>query len=83
MAGTEWRERAACVDRDDLDWFDLDCNLQQTLPICYACPVANQCLEVAVRYRCLEGVWGGLYGKKLHEYVMGHRSNHAEVDADA
>ena len=80
MAGTRWMEQAACQGRPELDWFDLDCNLQQTLTICMGCTVKERCLEFAVEHRMVEGVWGGLYGKNLHAMVEQHRSNHATPD---
>ena len=78
MAGTDWYKTARCAGRDDLDWFDLDCGLQQTLTICHSCNVQDECLAVAVRYRYYEGVWGGLYGKQLAAMVNEHRGGHAE-----
>jgi WhiB family redox-sensing transcriptional regulator len=65
MAGTNWMKQAACLNRDDLDWFDLDCTLQACLAVCATCPVADDCLDYAVRHECGEGVWGGEWGYRL------------------
>ena len=80
MAGTDWYRHAACAGQEHLDWFDVDCNLQQTLAICNDCNVKQQCLSTAVKHRLVEGVWGGLYGKRLIAMVNEHRSNHATLD---
>ena len=80
MAGTDWYKQAACLDHDHLDWFDVDCNLQQCLQICYSCDVKTQCLNLAVRHRLYEGVWGGLYGQRLAQMVDMHRGNDASHD---
>ena len=65
MAGTSWRERAACARRTDLDWFDLDCNLEACLNVCVTCPVADHCLDEAARIDAHDGIWGGLAGGSL------------------
>lgn len=80
MAGTDWYKRAACADHEQFDWFDLECDLQQTLRICNGCTVKQPCLATAVKHRMTEGVWGGLYGKRLIAMVNEHRSNDATLD---
>lgn len=80
MAGTDWYKQAACIGNEHLDWFDLDCNLQQTLQICYGCDVKTQCLQLAITNQLYEGVWGGLYGKHLAQMVNMHRSYDAALD---
>ena len=80
MAGTDWYQAAPCAGHEHLDWFDLDCGLKETLTICNGCDVKDQCLAVAIRYRYYEGVWGGLYGKRLAAMVNEHRGGHAEQD---
>jgi len=80
MAGTDWMKQAACIGHDHLDWFDIDCNLQQTLQICYQCDVKSQCLELAITNRLTEGVWGGMYGKQLHEMIYEHRGTDASLN---
>ena len=60
MAKLGWRERAACRDRTDLDWFgdqpDAECEA-----LCAVCPVASECLSEALgRERESDpGMWGG------------------------
>lgn len=60
-------ERAACMNHDHLDWFDIDCNLQQLLPVCAACPVISECLDYAHTNEIDTGVWGGMWGYRLQE----------------
>ena len=73
MASTDWRADAACGNHPHLDWFDLDCNLQQTLAVCLTCTVQSQCLDIAIEHRYIEGIWGGLHGKRLYDAVLGRR----------
>lgn len=80
MAGTDWYRQAECAGYEQFDWFDLECDLQQTLTICNRCTVKQQCLSTAVKHRMTEGVWGGLYGKQLIAMVNEHRSNDATLD---
>ena len=71
MTGTRhaWQENAACKDRPDLDWFDLDCNLQSALKVCMTCPVADDCLDYAIRHNCYAGLWGGEGGYRLRDLI--------------
>ena len=73
MATGRWQDQAACATRPDLDWFDLDCNLQACLEICSTCPVADWCLEYAIKHDCYEGLWGGEWGYRLGVLVRGGR----------
>lgn len=72
-----WMNQAACLNRNDLDWFDLDCNLEPCLTICTTCPVATPCLTYAIRNDCGEGVWGGEWGYRLDQYIKQGRGRHA------
>jgi hypothetical protein len=68
MAGTDWRSRAACARRPDLNWFDIDCCLEACLTVCSSCSVRDDCLDEAIRLDVpVEGVWGGLWGYGLHD----------------
>ena len=73
MAGTDWRLRAACARRPDLDWFDLDCYLQAALEVCMTCPVADECLDYAITHHCVDGLWGGEWGYGLVQHVRAGR----------
>jgi ribonuclease I len=78
-----WLDHAACANHDHLDWFDMDCGIQQTLAICHSCTVKTECLNVAIKHRYLEGIWGGLHGRRLYAAVTRHRRNrgaHATLD---
>jgi ribonuclease I len=65
MAGTDWMKHAACKDHTEIDFFDLDCNLQACLTLCAECPVGDHCLQYAIDNECYEGVWGGEWGYRL------------------
>ena len=66
MTGTNsWMAEAACQGRTDLDWFDVDCNLQACLTICMTCPVADECYQYALELEVDEGIWGGAWGVHL------------------
>jgi hypothetical protein len=60
---------AACSGRSDLDWFDHDCYLHAVLNVCVTCPVADDCLDYAIRNQLVDGVWGGEWGYRLVGYV--------------
>ncbi len=69
MATTNWMDRAACRLRPDLDWFDLDCQLQACIDVCAECPVGDECLDYAIQIDARDGVWGGEWGYRLYAYV--------------
>ena len=74
MAGSrDWMDQAACRQRPDLDWFDLDCNLKSCLEICMTCRVADDCLDYAIQHTITEGLWGGEWGYRLMQYVRGSK----------
>ena len=69
-----WMDRAACTSRPDLDWFDLDCNLQPCLEVCITCPVADDCLDYAIAHQAEHGMWGGEWGYRLQGYLRDGRA---------
>jgi hypothetical protein len=62
-------DKAACAGRRDLDWFDLDCQLQSLIDVCAVCPVGDKCLDYAIEIEADDGVWGGEWGYRLRGYV--------------
>jgi hypothetical protein len=60
---------AACRQRPDLDWFDLDCNLEACLHVCLTCQVADDCLNYAIDIGAIDGLWGGEWGYRLLRYT--------------
>ena len=75
--GTDWMERAACVGRLDIDYFDIDCSLQAALETCAVCPVGDICLQYAIEHKLDEGIWGGAWGDELFGIVHGRRRGRA------
>jgi hypothetical protein len=74
MTGTNphvWLDRAACIQRPDLDWFDVDCNLEACLNVCRTCPVTTECLDEAIALETTDGVWGGYWGYRLVQAKRG------------
>jgi len=69
--GTDWMQHAACMDRHDLDWFDIDCGAHQAVQLCHTCPVIERCLDYAITNQIEEGIWGGLWGRRLVSLVRG------------
>jgi len=55
-----WRKRASCLNRTDLDWFADELTYQQAL-LCQDCPVRLPCVMEALPRDDYEdvGVWGG------------------------
>ena len=70
-------ERAACVGRLDIDYFDIDCSLQAALETCAVCPVGDVCLQYAIEHKLDEGIWGGAWGDELFGIVHGRRRGRA------
>jgi hypothetical protein len=65
----DWIDHAACRQRPDLDWFDLDCYLMPCLEVCMTCPVADECLYYAIKTDAREGIWGGEWGYRLAMHI--------------
>lgn len=61
----DWMLDSPCSMRPDLDWFDLDCGLQQAVAICHKCELTTKCLDYAIEHRLVDGIWGGLWGQQL------------------
>jgi hypothetical protein len=58
----EWRTRAACRGRVDLDFIDprTPTEAAECRALCAGCPVAEQCLADALTTGEAWGIWGGL-----------------------
>lgn len=55
-----WRNKAVCRTTKTINWFDEDKHqIKMAKEACRKCPVADQCLEFAVRNQERFGVWGG------------------------
>jgi len=59
----EWMERAACAGDDINLWFpepgDSSAVIKAAKRICAGCPVRIQCLDYALQYDGMPGIWGG------------------------
>ncbi|WP_328745277.1 WhiB family transcriptional regulator [Streptomyces sp. NBC_00285] len=61
----EWRERAACLRVDPELFFPISNSgptlrqIDEAKAFCGGCPVAQQCLDWALRVGPVDGVWGG------------------------
>ena len=61
---------AACKGADTAVFFPVSENAAgEAKAICAACPVAEQCLEHAIRTHQPDGVWGGLTPVERHRLV--------------
>ncbi|WP_215548352.1 WhiB family transcriptional regulator [Amycolatopsis sp. CA-230715] len=57
----EWRARATCRDRLDLDFIDPTADeIDQCRALCDECPVREKCLTDALTRGEPWGIWGGL-----------------------
>lgn len=65
-----WKQRAACADRDDIDWFPTmeapggqnaawRNNVARAREVCSSCPVSAECLRAAMADPFTAGIWGG------------------------
>lgn len=53
-----WTKRAACSDSDPNLFYE-DENYPMARAICASCPVIEDCLEHAIEYPEMDGIWGG------------------------
>lgn len=70
----EWMDDSACVDAGDPDaWFpskgQLKSNNLIAIRICSTCPVRKECLDYAMRYASLPGIWGGVLESKRRKAI--------------
>ncbi len=58
---TPWTTRAACrgITEPDLFFLDHGQSPAQAKAVCAGCPVRQECLDYAVRWRINDGIWGG------------------------
>jgi len=58
---TPWTERAACrgIQNPDVFFPGQGESTAEARAICHPCPVRQECLEYALRWRIDHGVWGG------------------------
>ena len=62
-----WREVAACVDRQEVDFFaapDRSAETARAKAICASCPVVEECLSFAIETNQPDGIWGGYTTKE-------------------
>lgn len=60
---TPWTRHAACKGCDPELWFPRrGAGTREAVNICATCPVAAECLDYALRWRIIDGVWGGKTG---------------------
>jgi len=71
MVTTDWRSHAACAKHPELDWFDTDCQLEAAVTICQTCTVRDDCLDYATEHKQYDGIWGGLWGRRLMVEIRG------------
>ena len=58
----DWRDDAACVQNaGEVDFFpERGESVRAAKAVCAQCPVQSECLEYAMQWNHLSGVWGGL-----------------------
>ena len=58
----DWRDDAACVQHaGEVDFFpERGESVRAAKAVCAQCPVQSECLEYAMQWNHLSGVWGGL-----------------------
>ncbi|GAA3213681.1 WhiB family transcriptional regulator [Nonomuraea helvata] len=71
-----WTARAGCAQSDpDLFFHDAGHSAaHRAKAICRDCPVAEQCLAVAVRLEVRHGIWGGLLPEERRHLYPATRS---------
>ncbi len=58
----DWRDQAACIDyADQVEFFPARGeSTREAKAVCGGCPVRRQCLDYALQWDHLSGVWGGM-----------------------
>jgi WhiB family redox-sensing transcriptional regulator len=70
-ARPDWSADAACLGRDDIDWFPtqankggrtraFQANVDAAKAVCASCTVRSECLAGALAHWGTAGIWGGL-----------------------
>jgi WhiB family transcriptional regulator, redox-sensing transcriptional regulator len=71
----DWVGRATCRGVDpDLFFPDRGGDVDRAKAICADCPVRDDCLDYALRWRIRFGIWGGLSERSRRRLVGEHRS---------
>ena len=72
IAGTNWRDDAACRDADPDLFFPIGTTgaalrqIDEAKRICRACPVRKRCLAWALDVGGVSGIWGGATEDERH-----------------
>ncbi len=70
-----WMLDGLCRDRDPSFFFPSDgVGVDRARKVCAACPVKEECLEYALRYRIEHGVWGGASERERRRILRSRRS---------
>jgi WhiB family redox-sensing transcriptional regulator len=79
----DWRQDARCVDYvGSVDFFPARGeSVSEAKAVCAGCSVRKQCLEYALRFDVLCGVWGGLSERERRQ-VRRERRNRARSSAN-
>ena len=65
-----WMAQAACIGRDDIDWFAVDVP-PEAADLCRTCPVLNTCTSHGFKHREV-GIWGGMTERARTGERYGH-----------
>lgn len=68
----DWRDHAACLDKDPENWFPVSelesgialAHIESVKAICSGCPVIDSCLLWALNTQQQFGIWGGTTPKE-------------------
>lgn len=72
---SEWMANGKCRDAAPDTFFPSDgLGVIKAQRICAKCPVADQCLEYALKYHIDHGVWGGRSERERRRILKSRRS---------
>ena len=64
----DWHRDAACRAQGTKQWFTgAEETLERAMAVCRGCPVRQECYDVAMADRDLDGTWGGFTAKERRE----------------
>jgi hypothetical protein len=69
-----WVAEAACRDADWETFFpERGKDARPAKTVCARCPVRAACLDFALRWNIVEGIWGGLSGRQRRRLAQARR----------
>ncbi|MFV0316410.1 MAG: WhiB family transcriptional regulator [Microthrixaceae bacterium] len=81
---TKWMADGNCAHKAPSVFFPSDgVGVEKAKKVCEGCPVADQCLEYAIKYRIDHGVWGGTSERQRRRIIRARAEQRAAAERPA